>query len=154
MRRFGLVLWFLFSCKGPGGGFSDPPPSPGLTPEQAQKRAEEENRQAWEFEHGHARTQQAEGRGTSGRGPAESDTTGPRSFVRPLTGAEEKILHEALVSCTDGTHAVQVMVEPGGVAFLAPDQRFLEKDLACFAEKLGSVRLSAGVSRKGTVRLP
>jgi len=146
----GLSLW---SCGGGGGKLSDPPPSPGLSPEEARRLADERSRAEREAEGGRLSAEELENLPTSGPGP-KSPVDGPRSSQRPLREDELKPVREALTACGGTPASVHVMVEPGGVVFLSPGQRFPEADLRCYAEKLGALRLARDVARTGTVTLP
>lgn len=146
----GLALW---SCGGGGGKLTDPPPSPGLSPEEARRLADERSRAEREAEGGRLSAQELENLPTSGPAP-KAPVEGPRSSGRPLNADELKLVREALVACGGTPATVNVTVEPGGVVFLSPGQRFLEADLRCYAEKLGALRLARDVARTGTVTLP
>ncbi len=146
----GLPHW---SCGGGGGKLSDPPPSPGLSPEEARRLADERSRAEREAEGGRLSPEELENLPTSGPAP-RGKAEGPRTSGRPLNADELKLVREALVACGETPATVLVTVEPGGVVFLSPGQRFPEADLRCYAEKLGALRLARDVARTGTVTLP
>jgi hypothetical protein len=143
----------LASCKGGAEQHSDPPPSPRLSPEEARRLSEERSRQERELERGTLTPEEEENLPSSGPRPKVDDGA-PRTTTRPLTGEEHKQVRDALSTCAETAATVSVMVEPGGLVFLAPGQRFPEADLACYARQLGAVRLSRDVARKGSVTLP
>jgi len=147
------LLAVLASCGGDTGKFSDPPPAPKLTVEEARRQSLERSRLEREQEGGMRTPEDEEDLPQSGPAPMVRDES-PRTTTRPLTSDELKKVHEALAACSQTPASVAVLVEPGGVVFLAPGQRFLEADLTCYAQKLGTVRLAADVARKGTITLP
>ena len=156
MKR-SLLLPMLFlalgACSGGGGKLTDPPPSPGLSPEEARRLSEERSRAERESERGRLTPEELDN--LPGTGPAPMvATTEPVTTTRPLTEDEQRTIREALASCSTTAATVNVQAEPGGVVFLAPGQRFPEADLRCYAEKLGAVRLARDVARRGTITLP
>lgn len=148
-----LLLVTLGSCSGGGGKLTDPPSSPGLSPEEARRLSEERSRAERETERGGLTPEDLDNLPGSGPAPKVASAE-PRTTTRPLTEDELRPLREALASCSKTAATVNVQVEPGGVVFLAPGQRFPEADLRCYAEKLGAVRLARDVARRGTVTLP
>lgn len=149
---FCLVALFA-SCGGDAGKFSDPPPAPKLSVEEAQRQSLERSRLEREQEGVRRPPEDEEDLPKSGPAPMVRDES-PRTTTRPLTADELKRIHDALKDCGQTAASVAVLAEPGGVVFLAPGQRFPEADLACYAQKLGTVRLAADVARKGTITLP
>ncbi len=147
------LLVFLAACNNGAGQMTDPPPTPRLTIEEARRQADERSRQERDLEGGMLTAEELDALPQTGP-PARIKDDQPRTTSRPLNDTEQKLLHDALVTCSQAAASVRVMVEPGGVVFLAPGQRFLEADLACYAQKLGSVRLHADVGRTGTINLP
>jgi hypothetical protein len=157
-RSMVWLPWLVFTlslqaCGGGGGKLTDPPPSPGLSPEEARRQADERSRAEREAEGGRLSPDELENLPTSGPAP-KGPVEGPRSSRRPLDADELKLVREALLACGEAPATVQVTVEPGGVVFLSPGQRFPEADLRCYAEKLGALRLTRDVARTGTVTLP
>ncbi len=147
------LLVFLVSCKGGEGQFADPPPSPRLSVEEARRLSEERSRQEREHERGGLTAEEEDSLPQTGPGPMADDGA-PRTTTRPLTADEQQRIHDVLADCSKAAVSVRVMVEPGGVVFLAPGQRFPEADLTCYASRLGTLRLAADVARKGTIPLP
>jgi len=147
------MLAFLVSCKAGDGQFSDPPPSRGLSVVEARSLSKERSRQEREHERGGLTAEEEENLPQSGP-RAMADDGLVRTSTRPLTAEEQKLVHDALATCSETVVTVHVLVEPGGVVFMAPGQRFPEADLACYSRQLGTVRLDADGARKGTIPLP
>ncbi|MBU1412436.1 hypothetical protein KKC22_13065 [Myxococcota bacterium] len=147
------MLAFLVSCKAGDGQLSDPPPSRGLSIDEARSLSKERSRQERQHERGGLTAEEEDNLPQSGPRPMADDGL-VRTSTRPLTAEEQKLVHDALATCSKTVVSVHVLVEPGGVVFLAPGQRFLEADLACYSNRLGTVRLDADVPRKGTIPLP
>lgn len=151
-----LALFFMFSCNRGGGVFIDPEPTPTLSEEEAVRLAEERSRRERELEWGGVPSEEEPMPVPASLPPLSSQTSEKRPVTsgRPLNAEEIRILHEALSGCTDKPTTVEVWVEPGGLPFLAPNQRFPETELECFARRVGTVRLSSERQRRGTVALP
>ncbi len=157
MRREVLVFWLAVSVAacggGKGGSFVEPPPSPGLTEEEALRQAAERSRQERDIERGISPQDIPAPVVREAPPPARGEVQ-PVTSARPLNAEETRILHDALAVCTQNPTRVEVWVEPGGLPFLAPGQRFPESDLECFARQVGSVRLPPERQRRGVVTLP